>query len=894
MRGMVNDPVRRNLLVAVVGVGLLPVLLQLPLLLGFLHANPMLLFSGLASNVAQPVPGLSTIDPNIGFTSQALGILAAHDWLHGSVPWWNPYEGTGVPLAGEMQSAALFLPFVLLLAVAHGQLWFHIALQIIAGMFTLALLRELKLPLWAAVVGAVLFEFNGTFSWLANAVVNPVAFLPMVLYGIERIKVSAEQGQVHGWHWVAIGLAYSVYAGFPETAYVDGLFAVLWGAVRLWQLPRAWRARYMWGVVLGGISGIALASPVIVAFATYLKYAYVGPLHSGGFGDAFLPLPGLAMLAWPYVFGPIFGFSGTAGIQTSLTVLWGNVGGYTGVGVLALGLAGVLGRDERPLRVALAAFIVVALARTFGQPAISHMLNAVPLLGRVAFFRYADPAWELALCVLAAFAVADMQKLPVLVWPRLVAVLAAFLIALGMLYSGRGIISALVGVSGYPEWLVGSLALGIGSFLLLMFAFAGRHPLRPMLLGIAVVVESLCLFLIPVMAHPRTGTLHTKGVAFLQTHIGLHRFYTLGPIAPNYGSAFGIASLNYNDLPVASNLVSYVHRTLDPYANAIVFNGTYPRPSVADPSQANVLRHRLGAYEAAGVKFVVTPPDVNPFVSTFFPTTLTSGNEAYDLPSGSTLTVVLNNHPRGKLLSIGLLIGTYNGQADGVMGMQLCQSGKCVDASGRVADAQDNSYFILTLPRPVTLSQSPLTLRISDFDAREPFAVWLWPERGGQAITGRPGWGTHMQLNFAVEASPPKQVYAGTTMDIFQTSSQAKYFSANECKLTIGGRTNLHADCSRPSSLIRLETYAVGWHAEVNGVPTRVSQYKGLFQEVFLPAGRSRVTFLYSPPGIAWALLALVIGLGGILWSVVLGALWRAMWGKARTGKNGTVRGGAK
>ena len=39
--------------------------------------------------------------------SQALGHRAALDWTHLRVPWWNPYEGTGMPLAGEMQSGAL-------------------------------------------------------------------------------------------------------------------------------------------------------------------------------------------------------------------------------------------------------------------------------------------------------------------------------------------------------------------------------------------------------------------------------------------------------------------------------------------------------------------------------------------------------------------------------------------------------------------------------------------------------------------------------------------------------------------------------------------------------------------------------------------------------------------
>src|SRR5262245_19537927 len=79
-----------------------------PSLLGLSDPNPLGPRSGLVSSVTPgPLPGERAIDPNDGFTSQALGRRAALDWLHLHVPWWNPYEGTGAPLAAEMQSAAL-------------------------------------------------------------------------------------------------------------------------------------------------------------------------------------------------------------------------------------------------------------------------------------------------------------------------------------------------------------------------------------------------------------------------------------------------------------------------------------------------------------------------------------------------------------------------------------------------------------------------------------------------------------------------------------------------------------------------------------------------------------------------------------------------------------------
>ena len=137
------------------------------------------------------------IDPNVGFITQPLGHLAAMNLLHGHLPWWNYFEGLGQPLVGEMQAAALF-PLTLLFALSSGLLWFHISLEVIAGVSTYFLARRLGVPAGFATVGGVLFALNGTYAWLGNAVLNPIAFIPMLLLGIEMIYDSAEQPVAQG------------------------------------------------------------------------------------------------------------------------------------------------------------------------------------------------------------------------------------------------------------------------------------------------------------------------------------------------------------------------------------------------------------------------------------------------------------------------------------------------------------------------------------------------------------------------------------------------------------------------------------------------------------------------------------------------------------------------
>ena len=76
-------------------------------------------------------------------------IGALLDLLHLHLPWWNPYEATGMPLLGETQAAALFPP-TLLTALSDGQLYEHVVLELIAGISTYLLLRRIAVTRSAA------------------------------------------------------------------------------------------------------------------------------------------------------------------------------------------------------------------------------------------------------------------------------------------------------------------------------------------------------------------------------------------------------------------------------------------------------------------------------------------------------------------------------------------------------------------------------------------------------------------------------------------------------------------------------------------------------------------------------------------------------------------------
>lgn len=579
---------------------LAPILARVPLLLGLLIADPTLLYGGIAQGLrAGPLggfPPFPTIDPNIAFTSHALGHRAALDVLSGHIPWWNHFEGVGTPLVGEMQAAALF-PLTWLFVFKNGQLYMHLTLQIISGLSTWALLRKVGCVRLAAVAGALAFEFNGTYAWLANAVINPIPSLPLTLLGIEMLHERVRRAEPGGQTLLTIGLAASLYAGFPEVAYLNGLLILTWTLVRAAALPRANRWVCARRVVLGGIVALAISAPVLVPFFDFLPLADTGGHAGTGFESVHLSPGFLVGALAPYAFGAIFQFPEHAGF-------WGAVGGYAGCVLVALAFVGATGRTYRGLRIALVVWVLITVGISYGFPGSSLIVKTVPGLKIAAYFRYLPPSWEFSLCVLAAFALTDLSREQDSRTLKLAIVLVAL-----------AVVAAIWTAREHGMHLHGRLALGNAIFvvaiLLTMAAFAWRArtpEMRQRAMAALLVIEATGYFVIPTLSNPSRGTVELDGVHYLQKNLGLQRFVTLGPVQPNYGAFFGIASINHNDLPIPRIWTDYVGRHLDSNAPPILFTGS-SRQDPAGPSAADQLLANLDAYRNVGIRFVLVPKE---------------------------------------------------------------------------------------------------------------------------------------------------------------------------------------------------------------------------------------------------------------------------------------------
>ncbi len=583
-----NAPVaRRWHLLAIWSIILLPLLVKSPLIAGVLIADPAHLYGQLTADAPKSILyGLPTLEPNIAYTSHALGSLSARLAASGQSLWWNPYEGVGMPLAGEMQSAALFPPTWLML-FPKGQLFEHLLFQIIAGLATYFLLRRLQAGVAGAWLAGLVFAFNGVFAWLANAIVNPVCFLPVILLGVEMLgdRTSARRG----WLTVAIGVAGALYSGFPEVAYLNGVLIALWTLVRATALGRKGGLVMLSRAIAGALCGVLIAAPVLVAFADFLVAGNVG-VHAGGIPRDWFIDPAYAIeLLFPYHQEYFYA-------HDSAFFFWANVGGYAGLAVVVLAVAGCMGPTARPLRLMLVAWVFVTLGVTFGVRPLAAVFGLIPFTSMAALYRYLDSSWIFALCVLAGLAVGDIAASRTSVRALRTGLALALVIGVAL-----AVFAWTKGVK--PEGLKASLTICFQLLLLgpVIVAAFGRPWVTPqrraaMLTG-AVAIEAIALFLPPVLHYPYESRLELAGVRYLQSRLGLQRFVTLGPIAANYGSYFGIAQVNHNDLPVPQRWVDHAARHLDRKADPIAFS----------PNSPSELLRKLPAYAAIGTRFVIAP-----------------------------------------------------------------------------------------------------------------------------------------------------------------------------------------------------------------------------------------------------------------------------------------------
>jgi hypothetical protein len=564
--------------------------------------NPITWTAGISHFLCHVTCGRPAIDPNVGYITQALGHRSAVDLLHGHLPWWNYYEGLGQPLVGEMQSAAFF-PLTLLFAFSSGLLWFHICLEIIAGISTYFLARRLSIPILFATAAGILFSLNGTFAWLGNAVLNPVCFLPMLLLGIEMILDSTKTKTNKGWYVAAIAIALSLYAGFPEVAYLDGIFCIAWAIARIFSLPKNVRLMAARRVGLAGVVGGIISLPGLIPFYDFYKVANVGSHNSAGQAIESLPVHALPMFFDPYVYGTIFS-------NPNVGTIWGGIGGYFTISVSALALLGLFGSVHRPLRIFLGAWTLFGVLGAYNIFKIRLLWNVIPLLKNAGFARYIMPSCEIALILLAVLGIMDFasnkkaQKL--FTFTTLAALLVLIWSALDARSWNRGVP---LSHDAHIIFIGLDLLPFLAVFFLLVAGRLSKYKFAPFLVALIVVGESLLMFFVPTAESPKQITIDQAPISYLQTHEGQYRFLDFAVLYPNWGSQYGLNELSAVDLPFPESftklLESQLYPGLTPGNQFTIHHGL----TGIELLEREVLKH-FKAFEGTSVKYLLMPSSV--------------------------------------------------------------------------------------------------------------------------------------------------------------------------------------------------------------------------------------------------------------------------------------------
>jgi len=188
----------------------------------------------------------------------------------GRWPLWNPHAGAGMPLLADPQAQAL-QPLALL-ALPLGPLaaaGFLAALRLLLALvFFCLLLRRQGLGEGAALCGALGYGLGGfLLLWLGWPLANAAAWLPVLLYGLERCR---DRGWRRDRALTATAAAGLLLAGQPDGVLYGLMLAGGFGAALFRASPPRERRRFA-AHALGALLLAALAAaPALLPAALYL------------------------------------------------------------------------------------------------------------------------------------------------------------------------------------------------------------------------------------------------------------------------------------------------------------------------------------------------------------------------------------------------------------------------------------------------------------------------------------------------------------------------------------------------------------------------------------------------------------------------------------------------
>ena len=341
---------------------------------------------------------------------------------HGEFPFWNPYVGTGQPLAAD-STQNLFSPTILSyflpvefwdIAILSG-MW-------LAGFFTFLFLRSLGLKFESALMGSIIYMLSGAFSWYAhNPLPQVIIFTPLILFSIEKII------QNNNPKFIVLGsvsLACGILGEHLETIILQLMLVTSYFIFRIFSIYRNSKInsnqslvtvsnynlkRIVSWILIATICGIGLTSFFIFSAYDFIQNNHLE--HDEFYGiQSYDPIT-LSSNFIPYILGQLHAY--WLPVTPGLIGFWGYVG-TLGLFFSILGLLTIL-KKNNPNRFIPLFFIGISvffILKTVGAPLI-NLIGTLPILNLINFVPYLGAIIPIGFAVTASFGVEYIRKFDV-------------------------------------------------------------------------------------------------------------------------------------------------------------------------------------------------------------------------------------------------------------------------------------------------------------------------------------------------------------------------------------------------------------------------------------------------------------------------------------------------
>ena len=364
----------------------------------------------------QVLLGLETfVARDYGFFVIPLAHFQQACFLHGELPFWDPYNQCGVPFLAQWNTMPLYPPALFYLALPLQ--WSMGVFSLLHlwwagfGMYFLAR-RWTGGNLFAAAFAGMVFAFNG---FTLNLIMWPShlatwSWMPWVVLAVEL-------AWREGWHHIVLAAfagAMQMLAGGPEIILFTWLIgSALWlqqfisgrDATATMRLAMLWRFPLVVALV------ISLSAAQLLPFLDLVAHAQ----RESGFADLRWSMPGFGLAN--FLVPLAFGSTGTEGIFFQHGQYWTS-SYYLGLGTLWLALlALVTVRDRRVWLLGALAGIGLVLALGGNTPVLPLLRKLIPQLSVITYPIKYVALVGFAVPLLAAFALTQFGSAKKRLWP---------------------------------------------------------------------------------------------------------------------------------------------------------------------------------------------------------------------------------------------------------------------------------------------------------------------------------------------------------------------------------------------------------------------------------------------------------------------------------------------